>query len=56
MGTTTKDSPSTLERIPTKDEMTQVGPDKDANDKVAIVVHGEQHDKVGDGELKHVDK
>jgi hypothetical protein len=42
------------EALPTKDEVSKIRSDEDANDEVPIVVHGEKHDKVGDGKLTHV--
>lgn len=39
---------------PGEDEAAQKRADEDTDDKVAIVVHGQQHDKVGYTELDHV--
>lgn len=40
--------------FPVEDERAKICSNKDANDDVAIVVHGEQHDKVRHGELESV--
>ena len=37
------------EALPSKDKVSNVRPDEDANDKVSVVVHGQQHDKVRHG-------
>lgn len=42
--------------MPAKDESTNESPDEDADDHVPIVVHSQQHDEVGDRELRHVEK
>ena len=39
---------------PREDEASQKRTNEDANDKVTIVVHGQQHDKVGNTKLDHV--
>jgi hypothetical protein len=37
--------------FPTKNEVSNVSADENANNYVAIVVHGNQHDQVGHREL-----
>lgn len=37
-----------------KDERTQISTDKDADDDVSVVVHGQKHDKVSNSKLHHV--
>lgn len=43
-----------MEAFPAKNEVSDVRADEDGDDKVPIVVHGEQHDKVRNSELAHV--
>ena len=42
---------SNVEALPAKDEVAQIRANEDANDDVSVVVHGQQHDEVGDGKL-----
>ena len=42
--------------VPAKDESPDEGSKEDADNDVAVVVHREQHDDVGNGELSHVQK
>lgn len=39
------------EALPPEDEVSKVCADENADDDVSVVIHGEQHDEVGDGEL-----
>lgn len=47
---------SDVEVLPTKDEVSEVRTNEDADDEISVVVHSEQHDKVSDSELEHVEE
>jgi hypothetical protein len=40
--------------MPAENKRSQKRSNKDANDDVAIEIHGQQHDEIGDCELQHV--
>jgi hypothetical protein len=42
------------ETLVSEDEVPNIRTNEDTNDNVSIVVHGQQHDKVRDRELQHV--
>lgn len=44
-----------VEALPPTDEVPKVRADEDANDDVSVVVHGQQHDEVGNRKLQHVE-
>lgn len=50
------DSPSALEDVPAEDEAPDIRPEEDADDDVPVKVHGEEHDEVGDRELRRMDE
>ena len=44
------------EGLPSAEEVSDVSADEDADYDVSVVVHGQQHDKVSNRELKHVEQ
>lgn len=45
-----------VEALPPEDEVSKVCTDEDTDDDISVVVHGEQHDKVCNRELQHVEQ
>lgn len=43
-----------IKALPAEDEVSKISTDEDTDDDVPVVVHGEQHDEVSYGKLKHV--
>ena len=43
-----------VDGIPAKEKEAQERTDKDADDEIAVEVHGEQHDEIRHAELEHV--
>lgn len=40
--------------LPGKDKRPQIRPDEYADDKIPVVVHGQQHDEIRHGKRRHV--
>lgn len=45
---------SLANRFPVENEAAQKGPDQNTNDKISVVVHGQQHHEIADAKLQDI--